>query len=88
MERMTNQEWWEYLKWASAHHLTEQFPDEVLRDSKTNEYEMHEARLKWIEDHVSEYNEDRDRDDIFDDMHILAVSVCQLVREKINAEAT
>ena len=49
---------------------------------------MHEARLKWIEDHVSEYNEDRDRDDIFDDMHILAVSVCQLVREKINAEAT
>jgi hypothetical protein len=85
---MTGIEWWDYLKWVSAHHLTEEFPDEVLQDSKTNEHEMHEARLKWIEDHVCERNEYRDREDIFDDMHILAVSVCQLVKEKINAQVT
>jgi len=86
--QMSSQEWWEYLKWASAHHLTEVFPDEILTESKTDEYEMHEARLKWIEDHVVESNENDHRDDIFDSIHILAVSACQLVKEKIDGTTT
>ena len=45
---------------------------------------MHDARIKWIEDHVTERNEYRDGDDIFDDIHILAVSAFELVKEKIN----
>ena len=81
--RMSSQEWWEYLKWASAHHLTEEFPDEILSDSSP-EYEMHDARMKWIQDHVTERNEYHDSDDIFDDIHILAVSAFELVKEKIN----
>lgn len=88
MERMMNQEWWDYLKWASAHHLTEAFPDEVLQDSKTDEYEMHEARLKWIEDHVSEHNKYLDREVIFDNMSQLAISICQFVKENFDAKAT
>ena len=82
--RMSSQEWWEYLKWASAHHLTEVFPDEILSDSETLEYEMHDARIKWIEDHVTERNEYQHSDDIFDEIHILAVSAFELVKEKIN----
>ena len=81
--RMSSQEWWEYLKWASAHHLTEVFPDEILSDSSP-EYEMHDARMKWIQDHVTESNEYRHSDDIFDEIHILAVSAFELVKEKIN----
>ena len=80
---MSSQEWWEYLKWASAHHLTEVFPDEILSDSSP-EYEMHDARIKWIEDHVTERNEYQHSDDIFDEIHILAVSAFELVKEKIN----
>ena len=63
---MSSKDWWEYLKWASSHHLTEIFPDAILSDSETDEYEMHEERLKWIDNHAIERNEYRDRDDIFD----------------------
>ena len=80
---MSSQEWWEYLKWASAHHLTEVFSDEILSDSSP-EYEMHDARMKWIQDHVTESNEYRHSDDIFGEIHILAVSAFELVKEKIN----
>lgn len=82
---MTGKDWWEYLKWASSHHLTETFPDSVLSDSKTDGYEMHEERLKWIDNHTTERNEYRDRDDIFDDIHVLAVSTYKFVQEKCNA---
>ena len=84
---MSGKEWWEYLKWASAHHLTETFPDDILTESKSNEfdYEMHDERLKWIDSHVTERNEHQDRDDIFDDIHVLAVSTYQRVKEKLNA---
>jgi hypothetical protein len=83
--RMSSNDWWEYLKWASSHHLTETFPDAVLSDSETDEYEMHEERLKWVDLHVTERNENRDRDDIFDEIHVLAVSAYDLVKEKLNA---
>ena len=46
---------------------------------------MHEERLKWIDNHTTERNEYRNRDDIFDDIHILAVSTYKLVKEKLNA---
>jgi hypothetical protein len=82
---MSSNDWWEYLKWASSHHLTETFPDAVLSDSETDEYEMHEERLTWIDLHVTERNENRDRDDIFDEIHVLAVSAYELVKEKLNA---
>ena len=83
--RMSSNDWWGYLKWASSHHLTETFPDAVLSDSETAEYEMHEERLKWIDGHVTERNEYQDRDDIFDEIHVLAVSAYELVKEKLNA---
>lgn len=82
---MSSKDWWEYLKWASSHHLTEIFPDAILSDSETDEYEMHEERLKWIDNHAIERNEYRDRDDIFDDIHVLAISTYKLVKEKLNA---
>ena len=82
---MSGKDWWEYLKWASSHHLTETFPDDILSESKTDEYEMHEERLKWIDSHVIERNEYRDRDDIFDEIHVLAVSTYELVKEKLYA---
>ena len=82
---MTSKDWWEYLKWASSHHLTETFPDSILADSKTDDYEMHEECLKWIENHTTERTEYRNRDDIFDEIHVLAVSTYQFVQEKCNA---
>ena len=60
-------------QWASAQHLTESFPDEVV-------IENDEAMETWIEDHKIEANEYRDAVYILSDISTLATDVEYLIK--------